>query len=103
MKIVRRSITIGAATALAVLSFAAGVYFAVNYGSAPKLESGLAKAAEPPDAPTAGRSDNKSPAADSVELSDTQLKFVKVATRSRSATFRSRSDRSAASTSTRSC
>jgi cobalt-zinc-cadmium efflux system membrane fusion protein len=78
MKIGRRSITRGAATLLAALSFAAGVYFAVNYGGAPQFEGGLAKAAEPPDAPTAGRSD-KSPAADSVELSDTQLKFVKVA------------------------
>jgi cobalt-zinc-cadmium efflux system membrane fusion protein len=78
MKIGRRSITRGAATSLAALSFVAGVYFAVNYGGAPRLEGGLAKAAEPPDAPTAGRSD-KSPAADSVELSETQLKFVKVA------------------------
>jgi membrane fusion protein, heavy metal efflux system len=78
MKIGRRSITRGAATLLAALSFAAGVYFAVNYGGAPQFEGGLAKAAEPPEAPTAGRSD-KSPAADSVELSDTQLKFVKVA------------------------
>jgi cobalt-zinc-cadmium efflux system membrane fusion protein len=78
MKIGRRSITRGAATSLAALSFVAGVYFAANYGGAPRLEGGLAKAAEPPDAPTAGRSD-KSPAADSVELSETQLKFVKVA------------------------
>jgi cobalt-zinc-cadmium efflux system membrane fusion protein len=78
MKIGRPSITRGAATSLAALSFVAGVYFAVNYGGAPQLEGGLAKAAEPPDAPTAGRSD-KSPAADSVELSETQLKFVKVA------------------------
>jgi cobalt-zinc-cadmium efflux system membrane fusion protein len=79
MKIGRRSIMRGAATSLAALSFVAGVYFAVSYGGAPQLEGGLAKAAEPPDAPTAGRSD-KSPAADSVELSEAQLKFVKVAT-----------------------
>jgi len=78
MKIGKLSITRGAATSLAVLSFVAGVYFAVNYGGAPKLEGGLANAAEPPDAPIAGRSD-RSPAADSVELSDTQLKSVKVA------------------------
>jgi cobalt-zinc-cadmium efflux system membrane fusion protein len=71
--------TIGAVAGVAALSFAAGVYFAVYYGNAPKLEGGIARAAEPPDAPTAGRSD-KSPAADSVELSETQLKFVKVAT-----------------------
>jgi cobalt-zinc-cadmium efflux system membrane fusion protein len=79
MKIGRTSITRGAATLLAALSFVAGVYFAVNYGGAPQLEGGVARAAEPPDAPTAGRND-KSPAADSVELSETQLKFVKVAT-----------------------
>jgi cobalt-zinc-cadmium efflux system membrane fusion protein len=78
MKIGRRSITRSAATWLAVLSFVAGVYFAVNYGGAPQLEGGLAKAAEPPDAPTAGRVE-RPPAADSVELSETQLKFVKVA------------------------
>jgi membrane fusion protein, heavy metal efflux system len=71
--------TIGAVAGVAALSFAAGVYFAVYYGNAPKLEGGIAKAAEPPDAPTGGR-DDKSPAADSVELSETQLKFVKVAT-----------------------
>jgi membrane fusion protein, heavy metal efflux system len=62
---------------MAVLSFVAGVCF-LNYGGAPKLEGGLANAAEPPDAPTAGGSDN-SPAADSIELSETQLKSVKVA------------------------
>src|SRR5450755_4401617 len=78
MKIGRRSITRSAATWLAVLSFVAGVYFAVNYGGAPQLEGGLAKAAEPPDAPTSGRAERQ-PAADSVELSETQLKFVKVA------------------------
>jgi membrane fusion protein, heavy metal efflux system len=79
MRNARRTITIGAAAAVAVLSFGAGVYFAVYYGNAPKLEGGIAKAAEPPDAPTAGRAE-RPPAADSVELSETQLKFVKVAT-----------------------
>ena len=57
MKIGKLFITRGAATSLAVLSFVAGVCFAVNYGGAPKLEGGLANAAEPPDAPIAGRSD----------------------------------------------
>jgi cobalt-zinc-cadmium efflux system membrane fusion protein len=71
--------TIGAVAGVAALSFAAGVYFAVYNGNAPKLEGGVAKAAEPPDAPTGGR-DDKSPGTDSVELSETQLKFVKVAT-----------------------
>jgi membrane fusion protein, heavy metal efflux system len=79
MRNARRTITIGAAAAVAVLSFAGGIYFAANYGSAPKLAGGVAKAAEPPDAPTSGRSD-RPPATDSVELSETQLKFVKVAT-----------------------
>jgi membrane fusion protein, heavy metal efflux system len=78
MRNARRTITIGAAAAVAVLSFAGGIYFAANYGNAPKLAGGIAKAAEPPDDPTAGRSDK--PASDSVELSETQLKFVKVAT-----------------------
>jgi membrane fusion protein, heavy metal efflux system len=75
----RRTITIGAAAAVAVLSFAAGVYLAANFDSASKLQGGIAKAAEPPDAPTAGRAE-RPPAADSMELSETQLKFVKVAT-----------------------
>jgi membrane fusion protein, heavy metal efflux system len=79
MKIRRRTITLGAAAAVAALSFAAGVYFAVNYGSAPKLESGVANAVESPDSSTKGRPD-KPPVADSVELTETQLKAVKVAT-----------------------
>src|SRR3984957_6559321 len=79
MRIARRSITTGAAAAVAVLSFAAGVYFAVNSGSAPKLEGGVANAVETADAPAKGRSDT-APAADSVELSETQLKSVRVAT-----------------------
>jgi membrane fusion protein, heavy metal efflux system len=76
MRIAGRSITTGAAAVVAVLSFSAGIYFAVNYGGAPKLEGGVAKAVETTDAPTRGRSDN----APVVELSETQLKFVKVAT-----------------------
>jgi cobalt-zinc-cadmium efflux system membrane fusion protein len=79
MRIARRSITTGAAAAVAVLSFAAGVYFAVNSGSAPKLEGGVANAVETADAPAKGRSDT-APATDSVELSETQIKSVKVAT-----------------------
>jgi cobalt-zinc-cadmium efflux system membrane fusion protein len=79
MKNTKRTVRMGAVAGIAALSFASGVYFAVYYGNAPKLEGGIARAAEPPDAPTGGR-DDKSPAADSVELSETQLKFVKVAT-----------------------
>jgi membrane fusion protein, heavy metal efflux system len=74
----RRTITIGAAAAVAVLSFGAGVYFAVNFGSAPKLEGGVAKAVETADAPAKGRADG-TPPVDSVELSESQLKSVKVA------------------------
>ena len=73
----RRTITIGAAAAVALLSFGAGVYFAVYYGSAPKLESGVAKAVETT-APIKGRADT-TPPPDSVELSETQLKLVNVA------------------------
>jgi membrane fusion protein, heavy metal efflux system len=78
MRIARRTITIGAAAGVAVLSFAAGVYFAVNYGSAPKLEGGVAKAVASTETTSKGRSDS-TPASDSVELSETQLKSVKVA------------------------
>jgi cobalt-zinc-cadmium efflux system membrane fusion protein len=74
----KRTITIGTAAALAVLSFGAGVYFAVDYGSAPKLEGGVARAVETADTPTRGRADN-APPADTIELSETQLKSVKVA------------------------
>jgi membrane fusion protein, heavy metal efflux system len=72
----KRTITIGTAAALAVLSFGAGVYFAVDYGSAPKLEGGVARAVETADTQTRGRD---SPPADSIELSESQLKSVKVA------------------------
>jgi cobalt-zinc-cadmium efflux system membrane fusion protein len=78
MKNGRRTITIGAAAAVAVLSFGAGVYFAVNYGGAPKLQGGVAKAVESTDSPAKGRANNPPPA-DSVELSEAQLKSVKVA------------------------
>jgi cobalt-zinc-cadmium efflux system membrane fusion protein len=74
----KRTITIGTAAAVAVLSFGAGVYFAVDYGSAPKLEGGVARAVETADTPTRGRADN-APPADTIELSETQLKSVKVA------------------------
>ena len=46
MGIARRTVTIGAAAGLAVLSFIGGVYFAVNSGKAPKLEGGIANAVE---------------------------------------------------------
>jgi membrane fusion protein, heavy metal efflux system len=73
MEIARRTITIGAAAGLAVLSFIGGVYFAVNYGKAPKLEGGVARAVESTESPTK----NATPQ-DSIELSESQLKGVKV-------------------------
>jgi membrane fusion protein, heavy metal efflux system len=71
----RRTITLGAA--VSGLSFAAGVYFAVNYGSAPKLEGGTANAVE---TTSSKGGSSRTVAPDSVELSETQLKAVKVAT-----------------------
>jgi cobalt-zinc-cadmium efflux system membrane fusion protein len=72
-----RSITKGAATSLAVLSFSAGIYFAARHGGAPRFESEVANADETRDASSTGRSE-PSPAADSVELSESQLNSVKV-------------------------
>jgi membrane fusion protein, heavy metal efflux system len=73
----RRTTTIGAAVGLSILSFAAGVYLAICYGGAPRLEGGVAHAVESPE-PTKGGG-GPPPPADSVELSEAQLKYVKVA------------------------
>jgi membrane fusion protein, heavy metal efflux system len=74
MKSERRGITIGAAVLAVVVSFLAGAYFVVGIGRPPKVEIGVegAKAESERAAPTAP--------ADSVELSETQLKSVKVET-----------------------
>jgi membrane fusion protein, heavy metal efflux system len=72
----RRTTTIGAAAGLSILSFAAGVYLAICYGAAPRLEGGVAHAVESPE-PTKG-SGGPPPPADSVDLSEAQLKYVKV-------------------------
>jgi cobalt-zinc-cadmium efflux system membrane fusion protein len=72
----KRTVTLGAAAAVAVLSFGAGVYFAVYSGGAPKLEGGVANAVETTD--SKGRA-AAAPLPDSVELAEGQLKFVKVA------------------------
>jgi cobalt-zinc-cadmium efflux system membrane fusion protein len=61
-----------------VLSFAGGVYFAIYSGGAPKLEGGIAKAVESTDSAAKGRA-GPPPPPDSVELSEGQLRFVKVA------------------------
>src|ERR1700722_9296525 len=68
-----RNITVGAAVGLAVLSFVAGGFFAVKYGNAPRLESGVANAVESTESPA--KAQNAPP--DSVELSESQLKAVK--------------------------
>jgi membrane fusion protein, heavy metal efflux system len=68
--------TIGAAVGLSILSFAAGIYMAIWYGGAPRLEGGVAHAVESPD-PTKGSGGTALPA-NSVELSEAQLKYVKV-------------------------
>jgi membrane fusion protein, heavy metal efflux system len=75
----RRIVRIGTVAGVAALSLAAGKHFATKFDSAYKLEGSIARAAEPPDAPTSGRAE-RLPAADNVELAETQLKFVKVAT-----------------------
>ncbi len=72
-----RTITIGAAVGLAALSFVAGAFFAVKYGSAPRLESGIANAVESTEPPTKAQN---APPPDSVELAESQLKGVKVET-----------------------
>jgi membrane fusion protein, heavy metal efflux system len=74
----RRTITIGAVVGIAALSFVAGVYLAVRYGSAPRLEGGIANAVESTESPTKARADNVPP--DSIELSESQLKGVRVET-----------------------
>ncbi|MBV9969530.1 MAG: efflux RND transporter periplasmic adaptor subunit, partial [Xanthobacteraceae bacterium] len=76
MEIAKRSMTIGAAAGLAVLSFLGGVYFAVNYGKAPKLEGGIANAVESTESPL--KSADTPAAQDSIDLSESQLKGVKV-------------------------
>jgi membrane fusion protein, heavy metal efflux system len=71
-----RRTTIGAAVGLSILSFSAGVYVAIYCGGAPKLEGGVANAVESPES-TKG-SGASPPQADSVELPEAQLKYVKV-------------------------
>jgi cobalt-zinc-cadmium efflux system membrane fusion protein len=73
-----RTLTIGAAVGLAALSFVAGGYFAVRYGGAPRLEGGVANAVESTEAPSKARAENLPP--DSIELSESQLKGVRVET-----------------------
>jgi membrane fusion protein, heavy metal efflux system len=72
----RRTTTIGAAVGLSILSFVAGVYLAICCGGAPRLAGGVAHAVE--SAGSTKGSGGPPPPADSVELSEAQLKYVKV-------------------------
>jgi cobalt-zinc-cadmium efflux system membrane fusion protein len=71
-----RTVTLGAAIVAAVLSFAAGSYLAVAHRNPPKLTLGIAGAVAAPE--TSGGKDSSASPPDSVELSDDQLKSVKV-------------------------
>jgi membrane fusion protein, heavy metal efflux system len=77
MKTERRTITLGAAIAAIVLSFVAGTYFAVSFRTPPKVELGVSDAVAAPETSPGGNA-GATPPADSVELSETQLKSVKV-------------------------
>ncbi len=76
-----RTIRLGAAVVAVAVSFLAGTYVAVLYRTSPKVELGVTGAAAAPDSlteePKAG---SPGQAADSIELSESQLKFVKVET-----------------------
>jgi cobalt-zinc-cadmium efflux system membrane fusion protein len=71
----KRTISLGAAIVATVLSFVAGTYFAVSWRTPPKVELGVGNAMA---APEAGPNAGAAPPADSVELSETQIKSVKV-------------------------
>jgi membrane fusion protein, heavy metal efflux system len=71
-----RRVTLGAAVAAAALSFVAGFYIEVAYRNPPRLTLDALAAPEPS---ASDRQDAaRTPPADSVELADTQLQFVKV-------------------------
>jgi cobalt-zinc-cadmium efflux system membrane fusion protein len=83
MRIAPRTVTFGAATVAVVLSFAAGAYIAAGYRNAPRLALGVGDAAAVETSAVETSADAKNgaaAAADSVELSDSQLGSVKVET-----------------------
>ena len=81
MKTQARKVTLGAALIATVVSFVAGAYFVIIYRTPPKLELGVAGAAAAPEAATQEQPGGASEATpDSIELSETQLKSVKVET-----------------------
>jgi len=73
----KRSITLGAAIIAVVLSFGAGVYFAAGFRNPPALDLGVSGAKA---APETEPNRTGTPAADSVELQESQMKSVKVET-----------------------
>jgi membrane fusion protein, heavy metal efflux system len=81
MNIQDRKVTLGAALIATVVSFVAGAYFVVAYRTPPKLELGVAGATAAPESVTEeSKAAAPEAAPDSIELSETQLKFVKVET-----------------------
>src|SRR6202521_1172123 len=77
----QRTVTLGAAIVAAGLSFAAGSYIAVADRNPPKPVLGVAGApAAPESSPGLKSGSEAAPPADSIELSATQLKSVKVET-----------------------
>src|ERR1700730_8804628 len=79
MAAAQRGIRVGTAVGAAILCFAAGAYFAWNFVNPPKAElgAGHANAQGAPSEPSDRRAGGL-PIGQSVELSETQLKPVKV-------------------------
>ncbi len=73
----KRTITLSVAVVAIVLSFAAGTYFAAEFRNPPKVALGVGDAIAAPEAAAGGKVAS-APAANSVELLETQLKAVKV-------------------------
>jgi cobalt-zinc-cadmium efflux system membrane fusion protein len=72
----KRRITLGAVVGVAALSFVAGAYWAWSYRNPPKLELGVAGA----NAAEEAKDRTAAAPTDSVELSETQMKSVRVET-----------------------
>jgi cobalt-zinc-cadmium efflux system membrane fusion protein len=73
----KRTITVSVAVVAIVLSFVAGTYFAAEFRNPPKVALGVGDAIAAPEAAAGGKVAS-APAANSVELLETQLKAVKV-------------------------
>src|ERR1700730_4653423 len=73
----KRTITLSVAVVAVILSFVAGTYFAAEFRNPPKVALGVEDAIAAPEAAAGGKV-APGPAANSVELLETQLKAVKV-------------------------